>query len=862
MLACIAALPQTTIKAIGSSQSIADAGTVVKELIDNALDAAATSIFIEISANALDVIQVKDNGHGIASLSRPLIAKRHCTSKISCQEDLNRIKGRTLGFRGEALSHIAEASFSLTVSTRVDGEETACRLPFNRDGSVGDRQRISHAVGSTVRVEGLFKHYPVRRQRLLKVSTQVIAQIKSLLQAYAFARPTVRFALSILKTANDTDRLVITPTTSGSLLEHARKILGSAAASQCRPLESDHTKVSLQLLLPRVDADPSKLDKLSSHISIDGRPLSTRRGTGKHLIKLVSSMIQNARGDTDAYRTSSVVLRMTTNEMMYDVNIEPAKDDVLFDDMHAVETGIRDLLKGVSYKQTVGHVSHVPIDAVGGRNQAEQGEQGDSSVDPAACSPYQSRSGPGGAMLDMPVIPLHTTSKKSANDTVETPDDEYGKSVSGKKDVTACNPWVLARINARPPLGDLSSSPLSPTFYKRPSLSADDLRMTGDLMAHPSGLLTPEPSSPLREASSPESRIDSARKDKGLNQVAYPTPYSFTPINAFALSQNSSGTSQYPKPSLQRSLNMLQAGTPQSSIPLIPGRGFSSPRKQGTDRVKKRTKAPQMESRDRTADAWFRLPEMERDEVARKQRQAPRRNKDDVTQLYSLNTGATAATNTDIRAFMRTKDTQRSAVPPQSLYPAEEVWQGFKEPITEMQLDNRPSNMAMPTDTGPDKENVPYTKDSIASAQPRSRPVLQEIDLNEMPRDPRAALLRPGTEAGRVTRAKSAMLPLERTPVKDGVQGLQLAVPRFSAAVRGDIDWDESFFADTGDLTAPFPGLWDIRSEDEVSSIILHLRRLLVGHPIGGGAPLIPGFDQIVRSAVQNEDDLLFDLDE
>ena len=132
----IAALPANTVRAIGSTQVLTDSASVVKELVDNALDAHATSIFIEISVNTLDVIQVKDNGHGIAPDDRDMVCKRYCTSKIRDLDDLSNVGGSSLGFRGEALASAAEMSGGMVVTTRVDGEPVATSLNFNRQGGL------------------------------------------------------------------------------------------------------------------------------------------------------------------------------------------------------------------------------------------------------------------------------------------------------------------------------------------------------------------------------------------------------------------------------------------------------------------------------------------------------------------------------------------------------------------------------------------------------------------------------------------------------------------------------------------------------------------------------------------------------
>lgn len=130
------ALPESLIRYLGSAQSITDASSVVKELLDNALDARATIINIEISSNTLDSIQLRDNGHGIASEDRPLVARRHCTSKMRDLDDLKTVAATSLGFRGEALASVAVMSGGMMVLTRVAGEDTAVRLEIGKDGEV------------------------------------------------------------------------------------------------------------------------------------------------------------------------------------------------------------------------------------------------------------------------------------------------------------------------------------------------------------------------------------------------------------------------------------------------------------------------------------------------------------------------------------------------------------------------------------------------------------------------------------------------------------------------------------------------------------------------------------------------------
>jgi DNA mismatch repair protein MutL len=224
-------LSESTVRAMGTCQSLTESSSLVKELIDNALDANATSVAIEISANALDIVQVKDNGHGIALEDRGAMAVRYSTSKIIDVQELKVLGGRSLGFRGEALSSACEMAGEMVITTRVEGEGVAEACRIDRKGNIEIRERASHPVGTTVRILDFLKDLPVRREHALKNSTKTLAKIKHTMQAYAFARPNIRFSLRILKSGKGnwsyTPKRKAPPQLDPSL------IIGKDAAREC-----------------------------------------------------------------------------------------------------------------------------------------------------------------------------------------------------------------------------------------------------------------------------------------------------------------------------------------------------------------------------------------------------------------------------------------------------------------------------------------------------------------------------------------------------------------------------------------------------------------------------------------------------
>ncbi|KAL8732608.1 MAG: hypothetical protein Q9166_002583 [cf. Caloplaca sp. 2 TL-2023] len=334
----ITALPSQTVHAIGSTQALTDSASVVKELVDNALDAQSNTITLEISANALDVIQVKDNGHGIAPIDRSLVCKRYCTSKIKDLDDLARIGGASLGFRGEALASAVEMSGGLTITTRIVGEATAVSLKVSRNGEVTNEDRVSHAVGTTVRITDFLKNIPVRRQTAIKESGKQLAKIKRTLQAYALARPSVRLSLKVLKAKSDKGNWIYAPKSDGSVSDAAVKVVGKKLSDQCQWIVWGSSTLGALAVATGGEATDTSEDPASTYqieASIP-RPdaVSCNRGILKQIIQLYKSYIRSSFGSMNDPKIIDpfLCMNLVCPPSSYDANVEPAKDDVLFTD--------------------------------------------------------------------------------------------------------------------------------------------------------------------------------------------------------------------------------------------------------------------------------------------------------------------------------------------------------------------------------------------------------------------------------------------------------------------------------------------------------------------------------------------------
>ncbi|HVP56641.1 MAG TPA: DNA mismatch repair endonuclease MutL, partial [bacterium] len=162
-------LDPKTINLIAAGEVVERPSSVVKELVENAIDAGASQITVETKGEGREMIKVADDGIGMIEEDARLAFERHATSKISSADDLESI--RTMGFRGEALAAIASVS-EIELVTRANGEEVATRLTL-RGGKIEDVGKASRPVGTTVKVTNLFYNAPARAKFLKSKPTEV-----------------------------------------------------------------------------------------------------------------------------------------------------------------------------------------------------------------------------------------------------------------------------------------------------------------------------------------------------------------------------------------------------------------------------------------------------------------------------------------------------------------------------------------------------------------------------------------------------------------------------------------------------------------------------------------------------------------
>src|SRR5919204_2624154 len=176
---------------IAAGEVIERPASVVKELVENALDAGARHIRVEVEGGGAERIVVADDGHGIASGEVELAFRRHATSKLRTESDLNAL--HTLGFRGEALPSIAAVA-DVTCSTRSRAEPLGVELRV--ESGALEQRPVSRQPGTTMVVEGLFGRFPARRKFLRARTAEAAACVQSTAQL-ALGFPEVQFVVSV-----------------------------------------------------------------------------------------------------------------------------------------------------------------------------------------------------------------------------------------------------------------------------------------------------------------------------------------------------------------------------------------------------------------------------------------------------------------------------------------------------------------------------------------------------------------------------------------------------------------------------------------------------------------------------------------
>jgi DNA mismatch repair protein MutL len=330
-------LPPEVAARIAAGEVVEGPASAVKELVENALDAGASAITVELEAGGLELIRVSDDGHGIAAEDVSHLFQRHATSKLATDEELEGIS--TLGFRGEALHSLAAVA-SITLLTRRREEESGTYIEA-RESHVTRQEPRGAPGGTTVTVRQLFGSVPARRKFLRSPQAEG-GRVQRGVALYVLAHPRVRFTL-----VND-GRTTLTAPGDGDPREAVRAVYGAATAQGLLEVSGEHDGVLVQGLVSPPDLHRANRSYIT--LLVNGRPIQSR--------SLGFAVAEAYQGLLPAGRSPIAVLSVSLPPAQVDVNVHPAKTEVRFrhesEVFGALQRSVREALMEQSPVHAVG----------------------------------------------------------------------------------------------------------------------------------------------------------------------------------------------------------------------------------------------------------------------------------------------------------------------------------------------------------------------------------------------------------------------------------------------------------------------------------------------------------------------------
>ena len=339
-------LDRETAELIAAGEVIERPASVVKELVENSIDAGATAITVEIQHGGVRLIRLTDNGCGIEREDVPKAFLRHATSKVLRPEDLDRIG--TLGFRGEALASICAVS-ECEILTRAAAEEIGTRYTLAGE-CAGELAEAGCPVGTTVTVKNLFYNVPARMKFLKKDSTEGTA-VATLIDRLALSHPEIAFKL-----IRDRETKLATPG-SGDLLATVFAVYGNEFGRGLIPVECESGPIRVSGYLARPEC--CRPSRSMEHFFINRRYVKS--------VTMMAAVEESYRNHIMVGKFPGCIIELTIDPAQVDVNVHPAKLEVKLSDERSVFDAVVNACRGALSRMN----RTVAVRDVGGKRFSE-----------------------------------------------------------------------------------------------------------------------------------------------------------------------------------------------------------------------------------------------------------------------------------------------------------------------------------------------------------------------------------------------------------------------------------------------------------------------------------------------------------
>ena len=325
----IVLLDDLTINKIAAGEVIERPASVIKEMVENSIDAGANNITVEIKNGGISYIRVSDNGKGIAPDDLEIAFERHATSKIRKAEDLNVVT--SMGFRGEALASIA-AIANVEMTSKTESQDTGYKITVEA-GNILDKQEVGCQTGTTIVVQNLFFNTPVRYKFLKKDYTEA-GYIEDVITRIALVNPNIAIKLI------NTGKTVIQTNGNGDMKSVIYSIYGKDVATGILPVDYTYEDIEITGVIGKPEI--ARSNRSNQLFFVNKRYIKDKM--------LTAATEQAYKGLIPIGKYGFVVLNINMNPSKVDVNVHPAKLEVRFEEENKIFQSIYHAIKNTLLK--------------------------------------------------------------------------------------------------------------------------------------------------------------------------------------------------------------------------------------------------------------------------------------------------------------------------------------------------------------------------------------------------------------------------------------------------------------------------------------------------------------------------------